>query len=172
MIGFLILIAIIALVGSLLAHRYKVNVLASANAWDGVNFTLTALHPILRVDVTLEQDMPFLTLHVFKLRVFNAPVPIPQKKGRALNKARLLRAVALSDMELTVTAGLQSPFETGILCAAFAVAFPFVSMVGDIQKLTFRPDFFAWDDSFRVQADANFSLGHTMVNYAKGGFGR
>jgi len=163
----IVILAIIALILLDYTRGFRVYVQARADGENDPIIIFHALDPLIKAAVTLEEGMPIATVSLFRLQILRSPLQFSGEKGGGISVKRLLQNAALSDVRVSSTYSMENPGWTGILSPWIAMLIRNITSNRESGQISIRPDFSSISDSFRLDADADFSLGHTMINYMK-----
>lgn len=144
---FIILVFSVALRVKLVFDSYK----------EDMNMTLLWLNPLLRAQITMEDNSPVMTIYVLNKKAYSRKL---KNKSHKTGGMELLKLTNPKDIHVNTSFGFRDPFITGIACGAINVASQFIN----IESINQNPDFTAENDYIYMDATAKVNSGFTLIN--------
>jgi hypothetical protein len=129
---------------------------------NGASADVYWLGQFIRVNIRLKDLNVFISVYLFKLRIYRRPV---RNILMVESRKKLIKAVEVSDVEIHLRYGINCPFRTAISCGA--IAFFLTWLPVKVRRFTQNPDFTVGREYIYLVAYARINLRHTINNYLK-----
>ncbi len=154
-----ILIVLLALMTAAFVCPVRIRCVARLDS-GGASVRLCSLYPLLKIIIFIEDNQPFVTVFVFKLKLYQRA--IKRRKGKG-NLTDWLRAADISDVSVDTRYGLHTPFATGIFQSILGIAAAFLKA----DSMQIYPDFIPDEEYVHIDASARVNIGNTIMNFAE-----
>lgn len=123
-----------------------------------MELTVLWLYPFIKVQAVIKNFTPFITVFLFKKKIFTKALKQKNKK----NGLAYAKSIRFRNLSITANYGFEDKLTTGVACAALNMA-----PVFDFYSLQHSPDFLAMKDYICLKVTTDIDIPSSLSSYMK-----
>ena len=123
-----------------------------------MELTVLWLYPFLEVKAVIRNFKPFITVFLFKQKLFTKALKQKNKK----NGLTYAKSIKFRNVSIIANYGFEDKLATGVACAALNMA-----EISDLYSLQHSPDFLAMKDYIYLKVTTDVDIAASIKGYLK-----